>query len=670
MIYREKTSVKILYLAVTAAICLILAGCFSSNGGGTVVENPGMTTFSDYDDLENYIKEQYAESVLDENTYRDASATMVDVINEQTPASGGDGALSDEYSQTNIQEEGVDEADMVKNNGMHLYIAGNQVVHIIEAVSSPGEMQLVNQIEINGNVDLLYLYGDILVVLYTPDGGGGSQWDCGCTSWSMDSATAGLPYWVRINVKKGVKLINISDPSAPIIIKDIISEGDRISSRIVDGKLHIIQQYLPALPKLTLYYDSSEKTVTDVIEENKNAIDSIPLEQLVPLYEMFDSHGDMIENGFIISAEDFYRPSEPGGGTVVSILTFFLDNPSQHFQSTGIIADAHRLYTSTQALYLTSTQWSYNTENAINDRSTIIHKFDITGDKVEFKGSGSVPGSVLNQFSMGEYQNVLRMATNSGTTWTDGGMFRGINNIYCLRESDNKLEIIGKIEGIAPGERIYSARFIGPRGFLVTFVKIDPLFTLDLSSPESPTIVGELKVPGYSDYIHPLGDNHLLTIGKDVTLDGDMAWYQGLQLSIFDISDFAKPQLVHKELIGDRGTGSEALSNHKAFTFWAEKDLLAFPVDLYEHDSTPDQLWEWGEPTYAGLYVYNVKSGEGFNFLGRISSDNQGYSYYYPFWTRGIFINDDVYSVQDITVKRAETDNIENTITSISLSGE
>ena len=138
-----------------------------------------------------------------------------------------------------------------------------------------------------------------------------------------------------------------------------------------------------------------------------------------------------------------------------------------------------------------------------------------------------------------------------------------------LGEEDGELVIFGRLEGIAPGEQIYSARFIGSRGFLVTFKKVDPLFTFDLTDPADPQVVGELKVPGYSDYIHPLGENHLLTIGKYAVEDGDMVWYQGVQISVFDVTDFADPVQVDVEIVGDRGTESEALENPHAFNYFA-----------------------------------------------------------------------------------------------------
>jgi uncharacterized secreted protein with C-terminal beta-propeller domain len=274
-----------------------------------------------------------------------------------------------------------------------------------------------------------------------------------------------------------------------------------------------------------------------------------------------------------------------------------------------------------------------------------------------------VPGRILNQFSLGEFEGVLRIATTTGGWWSGNNELG--TNVYCLEPSDNRLEIIGKIEGIAPGEHLYSARFMGDRGFIVTFVKVDPLFTLDLSDPTDPEVIGELKVPGYSDYIHPLGENHLLTVGKYAKEQNGTTWYQGVQLSIFDISDFSNPILLYKETIGDRGTHSEASDNHKAFTFWAENDLLAIPIDLYEYLQEPEYAWEYGTYVFSGLYVYRTTIEDGFEYLGHIDTDSDLYSWD---WTRGVFINDSIYAVQSDAVHSADIDDIESTVHTLVLS--
>jgi len=632
---------------------IVIMGC---NDGTEVVNPPApapndgasMITFASKQELETYLKNQYTTHILSNEAYAQSGMPQMEAT-----ASTSDTLLND-FSGTNIQETGVDEADKVKSDGTYLYIAGMNKIFIVKAAPPEG-MMIVNSIDVEGLVAEIYLFNHILAVLFNPDGGSGNPWDGGNL---VDAVQIGMPYWIPVNIQTGLMLVDVTNPSDPEIIKIIKTDGWLVSSRLINGKLHVIQQFLPDLPPLQLYYDGSEANKQRAIQANQHALASVTLDDLLPSYAATDSKGNVIGNGSLVSPSNFYRPTDPGGGSIVTVMTVNMNDPSHTQQSVGIVADAHTLYASTQSLYVCATLWvndlSANNNNE-NHLQTIIHKFDITGATVTSVGSGRIPGEILNQFSLGEYEGVLRVATTTGNFWSSNGKIS--TNIFCLETLDNKLVTIGRLEGLAPGEFLYSARFIGPRGFLVTFVKIDPLLTIDLSDPSAPKLVGELKVPGYSDYIHPLGENHLLTIGKDTKEQYGTAWYQGVQLSIFDINDFSNPILLHKEIIGNRGTNSEALYNHKAFTFWAENGLLAIPIDLYEHAKEPEKASQYGLYTFSGLYVYCVITNVGFEYLGRISTDLNSYD-----WTRGVFINNSVYAVQSDAVRSADINDIESTV--------
>ncbi len=202
------------------------------------------------------------------------------------------------------------------------------------------------------------------------------------------------------------------------------------------------------------------------------------------------------------------------------------------------------------------------------------------------------------------------------------------NNIYVL---DERLERVGTLEGLAPGERIYSARFMGSRAYMVTFRNVDPLYVIDLREPTKPTVLGELKIPGYSDYLHPYDENHLIGFGKETIElpskgwgpDETMAFYQGMKIALFDVSDVNNPKEKFKEIIGDRGTHSELLYNHKALLFSKEKNLMAFPVDLMEIKGKEEVLTEgfpaYGQFSYQGAYIYGIDLQKGFQLRGRIT---------------------------------------------------
>ncbi|MEM3514347.1 MAG: beta-propeller domain-containing protein, partial [Candidatus Hadarchaeum sp.] len=280
--------------------------------------------------------------------------------------------------------------------------------------------------------------------------------------------------------------------------------------------------------------------------------------------------------------------------------------------------------------------------------NTTIHKISISTGKVEYRARGEVPGQVLNEFSMDEYNGYFRIATTTGDIWSGNAK----NNIYVLNKD---LDVAGKIEGLAPGERIYSARFMGNRAYLVTFVKVDPLFVIDLSDPVNPRILGELKIPGYSDYLHPYDELHIIGLGKETTNypDAEFALYQGVKLAIFDVSDPEKPKEISKYIIGERGTDSYALYDHRAFLFSKSKNLLVIPITLVENGT-----WDW-----QGAYVFNVSPTDGLDLKDKIthaeSISQETALDPTSFVVRSLYINEILYTISEFQVKMNNLFDIE-----------
>jgi uncharacterized secreted protein with C-terminal beta-propeller domain len=282
-----------------------------------------------------------------------------------------------------------------------------------------------------------------------------------------------------------------------------------------------------------------------------------------------------------------------------------------------------------------------------------------------------VKGRVLNQFSMDEYEDHLRIATTTGHAPSPD-----VHSTLCiLKENSGELEIVGQVDNIAPTEDIRSVRFDGTRAFVVTFKKTDPLFAFDLSNPTAPRIEGELKIPGYSTYMHLMDENHLLTIGYDADDQGDFAWFQGILLQIFDVSEMSDPKPLHKEIIGTRGSTSEAATNHLAFNYFAPKDLLAIPMTICEGGSGG---YYGTEMTFSGLLVYDVTIKDGFSKRGGVSHVEPGsedsWNNCGSWWTdsnsvvkRSIFMDDYVYSVALDQIKVDSLDNLGHDVSVIDL---
>lgn len=673
MTRRIGLSLLLLTIALTGTSCPGPKDGNPPDDGSDNQQNTALRRFKSADELRSYFAGQALARYTPSGGWGGqlfttggfAPMSAEDASAAAAPASNGSASgesAGTPSSTTNIQEEGVDESDVVKNDGQYIYLIQDNVLHVVQAVPANAPAELATLSLEAGYGKSLYLRGDKLIavgVVYPP----------------YDPNVGYRPS------QAGVTIINVSNPAAPAVEAVLHFEGYLASSRLIENRLYLVLATTPRLPTVssvsptpvqqlisnvtTLVGNITPWTADDPVPQ---AINAMPLEDWIPNYEIVAADGSVVASGDIAGWEDFYRPNDPDGYGICMVVTVDVDNPTSPFAKAAISADAGTIYASTQALYITDTNYSY--ANGASRTETLVHKIKFVPEGTVYAGSGQVAGRPLNQYSMGEHEDYLRIATTSqqygdtGITW--------LNNLYVLGEaSDGTLPVVGKIEGIAPGERIYSARFLGNRGFLVTFVQVDPLFTLDLTDPANPKIVGQLKVPGYSDHIQLLDENHLLTIGKDAQTAGSATWFGGVQLSIFDVTDAANPALLYKTIIGGRGTSSEANSNPKAFTYFSARNALAFPIDLYTDNGRPAPAW--GRHEFTGLYVYRVTVQNGFELLGRIQSDGgfNSSNCFLPYtgFTRGVFIGDTVYSVTGRNVKSAALDAVGTVLGKVDLSG-
>jgi uncharacterized secreted protein with C-terminal beta-propeller domain len=294
----------------------------------------------------------------------------------------------------------------------------------------------------------------------------------------------------------------------------------------------------------------------------------------------------------------------------------------------------------------------YETKLAQERDITVIQKININKGDIEYKTKGEAPGSLLNQFSMDESGDYFRVATTS-QIWTGMGS-KQYNNVYVM---DKDLGVTGKLEEIAPDERIYSTRFIGNRLYMVTFKRVDPLFVIDLSNPKDPKVLGELKIPGFSDYLHPYDENHIIGVGKETA---DNQWggtsIKGVKLSLFDVSDVNNPKQLDKYEIGTSGTDSEALRDHKAFLFDRKKSLLVIPIREVTEQPRYDNRGYYMQKVWQGAYVFNLTLQDGFKLKGKVSHlDALEEDMYY--WNspgavrRSMYMDDVLYTVSAKKIK-------------------
>ncbi|MDF9408836.1 MAG: Beta propeller domain protein [Pelotomaculum sp. PtaB.Bin013] len=558
-----------------------------------------------------------------------------------------------DYSKTNVQVEGVDEADIVKTDGSYIYLVKGQRV-IIALAYPAGDMKIISTLDFtdkNFAPNEMYVDDKYLIVIgqtYRYRENPPGIMPMNETSKKISSLIYPPPYQ-RDTVK--AIIYDIGDKSAVKQVRELELDGRYVSSRKIGEAFYL-------LANRSIYYYSQKE-----IEDPK------------PFYRdtaAGDAYVD-IDYSCIKCFPGFMEPN------YLIVAGINLDRPDEKADVNTYLGSGENIYASMKNLYVAVTSYQYRIledsktgllpePGYVDSNKTKVYKFALNDGKLSYTAGGEVPGTILNQFSMDEYNDYFRIATTSGDIWRTGE-YTSKNNVYVL---DSGLNVSGKLEDIAPGERIYSVRFVGDRGYMVTFKTVDPFFVIDLKEPGRPQILGALKIPGYSDYLHPYDENHIIGFGKDTIELGQkggnnggtnsMAYYTGMKMAIFDVTDVSNPVEMYKEKIGDRGTDSELLRNHKALLFSKDKNLLAFPVSLMEVKGSEVQdsgFPAYGQFVYQGAYVYNIDLASGFTLKGRISHlSDEDYKKAGNYWydsdknvDRIIYINDVLYTLSGKYIK-------------------
>ena len=421
------------------------------------------------------------------------------------------------------------------------------------------------------------------------------------------------------------------------LVREIETEGSYCSSRKVDDDIYVISN------KYVYFYND------------------INPEDVVPLFK-----DTCVENGEtkevdITSIKCFPDIEDDDECSYMMITSFSLDNISEKANVETFIGTGEEIYCSKENLYVTKSSYPGWLRYDNTNGKTKIRKFAIYNGKIKYVAEGEVKGTLLNQFSMDEYDGNFRITTTKESSWNSD---TSENNLYVLNKD---LKVIGKLEGLAKGERIYSTRFMGDKCYVVTYKTVDPLFVIDLSEPTNPEVLGELKIPGYSSYLHPFGENYLIGFGEDSiekivkNYDGTervTAYSTGLKLAIFDVSDYNNPKELDSVKIGGRGSYSELLYNHKSLLFKQDEGLFAFPVRLYDENAG---TYENGVPLYGdldfcGAVIFNIDTEKGITLLGKVSNENTENPY--SNIERIIYIGDKLYTISSNMIKVLDMDTM------------
>ena len=628
-------------------------------------DSPELIQFQSCEDTKSYLKEV----VLNQALYRYNSYGWGFGMEDSASAEQeSDGDAPSDYTTTNVQEEGVDEIDLVKTDGQFLYIAQDKALHIVD--SWPVEdSHKVSTIELEGWAQGLFLLDDTVVV---------------SSSYYNDTFNG-----TRFTV------IDVTDRNSPLIERTIDIDGYQADARMVGSDMYFVLNHWLNLPNETwdIAYDNGldlpdpdwdlegDALRSDLTTKREIArsilepfvdtmVQNWDIQDLLPQWK--DSAGST-EFEPMHSCTDIYRPGQIAQYNMLSL--FHMDIENDETSSIGLMSNGWNIYASLENLYVAQTSrwwwWGWGSF----DLDTHIHKFELNPSSTpEYVASGSVDGWIYDQFAMSEYDGYLRVASTSidwwgwGDTDDDADEEEAGNNLTVLHDDeDGLLEEMGSIPGLAPGEQIQACRMMGEKGYIVTFEQTDPLFTIDLTNPRNPFVVGELHIPGFSTYLHPVGSDHLLSIGMAGLDDGTLT---GMAINIFDVSDFANPELQYQYELTDPDAGwtwSEALREHHAFTF--HRNVLSIPAYRYNYSEDDNGNYEYDYFSGTLSFDIDVESNTGISMLGEIDHRHLVeqseclYSLYYDYeeavcddwgWyanvRRNVYIEDNLFSISNYGV--------------------
>jgi len=674
-------------------------------GVNLIDTSPRLKPFASSADLERFLKDALARGVSAVSDYRYAAGAGATANAIPTTASVGSTA-STNFSTTNLQEAGVDEADRFKSDGKYLYVlgqnadtAGSGLSILALADSAPAKASYVARLVLDSQKTFSQSYlatgrpggqPDLLVALgesrldYTPPPGVP-------TALAVASDRNWFSPWDWRKGQVELLWVNVANRALPEAAARMALDGFLIASRRIGETVLLVTRFTPTIPNVLSDPDPAKQAAAEQL-----ALQQASLGQLLPKWYL-----NGVEQGNLLSASACYQaPGNDAQQTPDLIVVTAIDigNPNAAPRAQCLTGSSETAYVSTEALYVATTRYNYavtagDTSLAGStgastmiasypaEASTDLHKFALSAAGPEYRGSGSVVGHLgweqdKKSFRMGEHQGALRIATSVGETWGASATHR----LSVLIEQDGALALVAQLpneQRPAPlgktGEKIYAVRFVGSRGYLVTFRVTDPLYVIDLGNPADPRIAGELQIPGYSDYLHPIGEAWLLGVGKDAVADttsssgdGRGAWYQGVKVALFNVADPSQPREVNSIVIGKRGTQSAALFDHHAFSFLPMAgngdELARFALPIERHATPPSSnYYAAGDPrTYydwsdTGLYLFSVRP-TGLSQQGEVRVEQRSATSTYPgsYWygsaDRALLRGDEVHYLHGLDV--------------------
>jgi uncharacterized secreted protein with C-terminal beta-propeller domain len=553
------------------------------------------------------------------------------------------------FTETNVQVEGIDEGDIIKTDGKILATIDSQSrqVNILRAFPTEDAEKLSEIVFETDSPAELLIYQDKLVVftnVFNPEELPEYRTQADNNISSDVMVEERLFYGSNYT---GIRVYDISNLENPSLEREIEIEGSLNTTRLKGNYVYLV----------TNTYAQDLDNPIPLLRDDATGDDFLP-----------SCECDEVA----ILDEDYFYPN------FTSILSFDITNKNDGAEVANFLGSTDTVYMSFDNIYLASNHYKFSPRPGETNDYTKLNKINYDKDDFEFVASAKFNGRLINQFALDEFAGYLRLAGTLGNSFEDTSE----NYLLVL---DEELESVAQIRDIANGESIFSARFRGETGVIVTFKKVDPLFVFDLSDPENPVLQGELKIPGYSDYLHFIDEDTIIGLGKDTIAASedqqsqrslDFAWYQGIKIAIFEISDPNNPEQLSQLILGDRGSESLALRNHRAFVYDSRNDLVIIPAVITEVDRDKctnsgffsDPAACFGDPVSQGAQVIEVnndktqlrlrgeishlgeRGGNGYGFINQYSEDAV---------KRSLVIEDVILTVSDVKVKLNQVDNLQ-----------
>ena len=490
-----------------------------------------------------------------------------DVVSAAEPARMAAPEKDVDYSGTNVQEAGVDEPDMVKTDGTTVFTVSSGLLTAVDV--GEGRLRRLDTLRLDdaGYDHQLLLHGDRLLVVSR--GGGWIEPLPG-------RAAIMAPFQASGSV---LTEVDVSNPAVLRVVRALSLDGQYVAARLVGERVRmVVSSQVPDPLPFEPPVDESEPALAAARAHNAAVVANAGAAAWLPAYRTARPKRAASADRPLVGCRKVYRPVSFSGMGMLSVLTIDLKQGIVPIDSVALMADASIVYASRTSLYVATERWNWRPDpdapqsEGESQMATEIHRFDISDPaRTRYRGSGKVSGFLLNQWSLSEHEGVLRVVSTETPAWWGAGR-ESESFLTTLRLGETALVTAGRVGELGKGERVYSARFVGEVGYVVTFRQVDPLYTLDLSDPAHPRVLGELKIPGYSAYLHPIGEDLLLGVGQDADENGRVS---GTQISIFDVSDLRRPVRLHQQLLGP-GV-SEAEFDHHAFLHWPRTGLVVIP---------------------------------------------------------------------------------------------